>query len=108
MGEAHLHRAPESYPRGEHHPQFGKAISESHRAALRGGARRYNGREDVKGALSAKMAGNKLAKRKLSEADVAAIKSDDRPSRAIGNSYGVCHETILRIRRGTMHAAAQP
>jgi hypothetical protein len=41
----------------------------------------------------------------LTEAQVAAIRTDERAARAVAVEYGVTHTTILRIRRGESWAA---
>jgi len=42
--------------------------------------------------------------RKLSDAQVAAIRADDRTQRIVANEYGVCQQLISSIRRGIVRA----
>jgi len=45
--------------------------------------------------------GEELASSRLTLDQVAAIKTDTRPSRTVAREYGVSHTAVLNIRRGT-------
>ena len=50
--------------------------------------------------------GEQRSNHRLTTADVAAIRLDQRASRVVGAEYGVSHTAIQRIRRGERWAAA--
>ena len=48
----------------------------------------------------ARLIGTGHPRAKLTEVDVMAIRSDDRPQRVIADDYGICHATVSYIKTG--------